>query len=75
MSKRAQSSIEFTMGFIITVLFIVLTCNLFVWFNHCLVQRQRAYEDSRVRAGSSVNPGGPNSYIPPRLNIFSSGGR
>ena len=72
---KAQSTIEFSIGFIAAILFLVLTCNLFVWFNHCLVRRQRAYEDSRVRATTTGNPGQENFYTPPRLNVFRSGGR
>lgn len=81
--KQAQSTIEFTISFVITLIFVVLTCNLFVWLNHCLVRRQRAYEETRVRAGRGLetrdnivgNPGEANFYTPPRLDVFSSGGR
>lgn len=87
MKKRAQSTIEFTIGFIITILFLILTCNLFVWFNNCLVSRQRAYENTRVEAADGrvpswwefwreqPNPGKDDFYTPPTLSIFSKGGR
>ena len=77
MKRIAQSTIEFTIGFVITILFLIITCNLFVWFNNCLVKRQAAYEDSRAEAanGNSGNPGKADFYKPPTLNIFSPGGR
>jgi hypothetical protein len=74
--KKSQSSIEFVIGFVAAILFLILSCNLFVWFNHCLVRRQRGYEDSRERATWSVSPGGQEDfYTPPKLNVFKSGGR
>ena len=75
MKNKGQASIEFTLGTICAVLFLILTCNLFVWLNHCLVRRQVAYEQSREEAGNSTNPGREDFYVPPRLNVFSSGGR
>lgn len=89
MKIKAQSSIEFTISFIITILFLIFTCNLFVWFNHCLVGRQKAYENTRVEAGDGRdqtilfglitikqgNPGKEDFYTPPKLSVFSPGGR
>jgi uncharacterized protein (UPF0333 family) len=75
MKNKAQVSIEFSIGLIVAILFLILTCNLFVWFNHCLTRRQVAYEDSRAEAGGNSNPGGTNFYTPPTLNVFSPGGR
>jgi len=86
---RAQSSIEFSVAFVSTLLFLVLTVNLFVWFNHCIVRRQRAFEDTRTPAGGlwvpkqdegsiekrEKNIGKSDFYPqPPRLNVFSLGG-
>ena len=83
MKKNAQATIEFTLAFICTILFLILSCNLFVWMNHCLVGRQRAYEDSRQEAGAGLEvsdgqsgtPGKADFYTPPKLDVFSSGGR
>lgn len=50
----AQSSIEFTLGFVMAILFLYLTCNLFVWLNHSMVARQQAYENSRAVAASTT---------------------
>jgi hypothetical protein len=75
MKNKAQVSIEFSIGLIVAILFLILTCNLFVWFNHCLTRRQVAYEDSRAEAGRSANPGRDDFYTPPRFNAFRLGGR
>jgi len=53
MNKKAQATLEFTLVFVITLLFIVLTVNVFVWLNHCMVRRQVAYEDTRSEAGTT----------------------
>ena len=75
MRNKAQSSIEFTLAFVCTILFIVLTCNLFVWFNHCLSRRQVSYENSREAATQDRNNPGKYDFTPPELNVFSLGGR
>lgn len=80
MKNRGQAIIEFTLGTVCAIVFLILACNLFVWFNHCLVRRQRAYEQSREEAGRPPttelhgNPGREDFYTPPRLNVFTSGG-
>ncbi len=86
MNKKAQASLEFTLVFVITLLFIVLTVNVFVWLNHCMVGRQVAYENTRSEAGSTeeqllgitIRPGDPGKddfYTRPNLNVFKLGGR
>ena len=74
MKNKAQASIEFTIAFVCTILFLILTCNLFVWLNHCLVRRQVAYENSRKEATRST-PGRDDFFTPPQFNVFSLGGR
>jgi len=74
MKNKAQASIEFSIGLIIAILFLIITCNLFVWLNYCLVRRQVAYEGSRLEAAHS-NPGNADFYTPPKLSIFTPGGR
>jgi hypothetical protein len=61
------------------MLFVVLTFNLFVWFNHCIVQRQVAFENSRSRAGGFEGESGVGDAKffkekLPKLNVFVSGG-
>ena len=46
---------EFTLAFMLLLLFLVLTTRLFVWFNGGLLRRQLSYEATRVKAGTSVN--------------------
>ena len=71
---KAQSSIEFSLALISAVLFLVLTCNFFVWCGHTIVQRQVAYEASRVNAASNNNPGQLSFYAPSAMNLLKSGG-
>ena len=44
---KAQVALEFTTAFICLVLFLVATTKIFVWFGNNIVQRHKAYEDSR----------------------------
>ena len=76
MNNRAQASLEFTMVFVITILFIVLTVNVFVWLNHCMVSRQVEYEKTRSEAGSSSTNVGKSDFYNkvPKLNVFAPGG-
>lgn len=75
MNNKAQASLEFTMVFVITILFIVLTVNVFVWLNHCVVSRQVEYEETRSEAGSDTNVGKSDFYNEvPKLNVFAPGG-
>lgn len=75
--NKAQSSIEFSLTFVITILIVILTVNLFVWLNHCIVGRQRAFEDSRSIAGGfgkTDQIGDSEFFKPPELKVFVSGG-
>lgn len=82
--SKAQASIEFSLAFILTVLFLFLSCNIFVWFNRNIVKRQRAYERSRVTAAtpSQAKAGKLDFYVPDpqknpdykKLNVFAPGG-
>lgn len=75
-ADKAQSSIEFSIAFVMAILFLILSCNLFVWLNHNIVQRQRSYEKSRLVEGYAGNPRPPetNFYTPKRMNLFVPGG-
>ncbi|MDP3732458.1 MAG: hypothetical protein Q8R31_05530, partial [Candidatus Omnitrophota bacterium] len=72
--SKAQATIEFSMALILAVLFLFLSCNLFVWLNHNIVGRQKGYEETRKYSASVSNPGMLNFYTPKTLNIFSPGG-
>lgn len=75
---QAQATIEFSMAFILAVLFLFLSCNLFVWFNRNIVQRQQAYEKTRVTAATAnVEPGKLDFYPKEKmqkLKVFVPGG-
>ena len=76
---KAQATIEFTLAFVTAVLFLVLTCNLFVWLNHDIVRRQRAYEETRSEAAHG-DPGKLDFYTSTSeikkqpMNLFTPGG-
>ncbi len=60
---RAQVALEFTIAFICTMLFLIGTVQLFVWFGNTIVNRNRAYEKTRpaqwqqfTLPGETVNP-------------------
>lgn len=78
---KGQSSIEFSLAFIVALLFLVFTCRVFVWFGGNLFRRQAAYEDSRLEAGRPKDtgwwfwkqpgtPGKTDFYKKPEFKIF-----
>ncbi|MGD9014681.1 MAG: hypothetical protein PVI33_01465 [Candidatus Omnitrophota bacterium] len=75
MKIKGQASIEFSIAFVCTILFLFLTCNIFVWLSHCLVRRQVAYSDSRRVATTRNDPGKDDFFDPPDLSVFRPGGR
>ncbi len=72
---QAQSSIEFSIALVCAVLFLFLSCNLFVWLNHNIVQRQKAYKETRLMAGrgSKVSDGAVTGGEPGKLNFYCQG--
>lgn len=72
--NQAQSSIEFSVALIAAVLFLIFSCNLFVWLNNNIVQRQRGYENTRTTAANINEPGKLDFYTPKKMNLFVSGG-
>jgi len=76
--NNGQASIEMSLALVIAVLFLILSCNLFVWLNHNIVQRQKEYESTRtLRPGQTkqlnfYDPKSNPNYRP--LSIFSLGG-
>ena len=71
--QKGQSSIEFSIAFVVTILFLVLTARLFVWFGGSLVRRQLQYEDTRREAGQPASAGRPvyEEGEAPELDLFS----
>lgn len=51
-NRIAQSSIETTVALVVFFMLFVATVKVFVFFTERLAVRQRAYEDTRVEAGS-----------------------
>ena len=80
MRARGQSTLEFTMVFTITILFVILTANIFVWINHNMVRRQVEYEQTRTQGenGDIASVGKTDFFTPdnklPELNVFIAGG-
>jgi hypothetical protein len=68
----AQSTIEFTIGFVMAILFLYLTSNLFVYLNHSMIARQQAYENTRVEAASSPTRSDGFHGNPGRLNFYTT---
>lgn len=72
---------EFTLAFMLLLLFLVLITRLFVWFNGGLLRRQLSYEATRVEAGTSEkdtintptggNPGTLSFTTETKLDILS----
>lgn len=74
--NKAQSTLEFTLAFIMLLLLIVFTANVFVWINRSIVGRQAAYEESRSVAAWNIEEdiGKSDFYTPQKLDVFSPGG-
>lgn len=52
-SQRGQASLEMTLALIGALLLLFGSVKVFVWLNSRFVERQQAYEASRVAAGST----------------------
>ena len=50
-SEKAQVVIEMTIAWIVLLVFLMGATGLFIWFNLTLVERQKAYERTRLAAG------------------------
>ena len=51
---KAQVALEFTTAFICLILFLVATTKIFVWFGSNIVNRHKAYELTRIAAGTGA---------------------
>ncbi|MFH1202540.1 MAG: hypothetical protein V1674_06600 [Candidatus Omnitrophota bacterium] len=50
-TDKAQATIEMTFGIIGCFLLFLLTVQLFVWISRVIIERNKVYEDSRLKAG------------------------
>lgn len=64
---KAQVSLEFVTAFLCTILLLVLTTQLFVWFGNNIVNRQKAYESMR-----SMIPAPAKTAPYPAMSGFTS---
>ena len=48
MDTRGQSAIEFTIAFVVMMLFFGGTMSVWTWINRSLIWRQRAYDETRI---------------------------
>ncbi len=66
---RGQVTLELTIGLVASLIFLLGTVQIFFWFNRCLVERQQAYESTRLNP-LSTSGAGVNLYTPPKLYVF-----
>lgn len=69
-ASKGQVTIELTIGIIAVFIFLLGLCNAWVWFNSCLVERQEAYQDSRMDTTKAETYTYQDYYIPPALEIL-----
>lgn len=71
---KAQVALEFIAAFICTILVLIGTVQLFVWFGSSIVNRQKKYELTRAAAGNGATTNSPeikDKFYPPEpLNIL-----
>lgn len=69
---KAQASIEMTVAMFGTLLLLLGCFKVFLWVNTRLIQRQQAYEATRLQAGTSTSTD-PVRWQEPseRLRIFN----
>ncbi|MCK5494208.1 MAG: hypothetical protein KAJ14_13945 [Candidatus Omnitrophica bacterium] len=65
--------IEFVSAFIVLLLLLVGITKIFVWMGSTIIGRNRAFEDSRTKAGNYANTNDPtvvNFYTKKDLKVF-----
>lgn len=69
---RAQASIELAMSLIVCLILILGVSRLFVWMNGSLVNRQEAFQQTRVMDGGDPPEKRYNAdfYTPDKLDIL-----
>jgi hypothetical protein len=48
---KSQVTIEFTIAFFCLLVFLLATVRIFVWFGNNIIQRHKAFEETRTKAG------------------------
>ncbi|MFH1191176.1 MAG: hypothetical protein V1670_03160 [Candidatus Omnitrophota bacterium] len=51
----AQVSLEFAVAFVVLVIFLLATTKIFVWFGNSIVDRNKAYEETRSEITSPID--------------------
>ena len=70
---KAQVVLEFTLALFCLFVFLVATAKMFSWFTNDIIQRHRAFEDSRVAAGRGATVEASIDFYKaaPKMDIFS----
>ena len=71
MVKRGQASLEMSVAMIGALLLLVACIKVYVWINGRLLNRQQAYEASRVAAGRAA-PGQGVAWNEPSEKLSAS---
>lgn len=69
MKSKGQSIIETTVALVALFIFLFGVARVFVWVNRSMVERQEAYQATRVVGGKI---GAVDFYTPDRFYIFSA---
>ncbi len=71
---KAQVSLEFAATFVMVVLFVVLIAKVFAWFGKTMIDRHKAYEDTRTMTTETAKTG-VDFFTPARgkkpLDVFN----
>jgi hypothetical protein len=61
--------LEFAISFAGLIMFIYVLLNVWVWLNSIMVERQRAFQRTRVSAGQEGTAGAPVGYARPPIRL------
>ena len=65
--QSGQVAIETTVAIVVIFIFLLGATQVFLWMNHNIIARQKAYQQTRTQLG---NTGSINFYQPTRLHVF-----
>ena len=68
-NPSGQSILEFAISFVGLIMFIYVLLNVWVWLNSIMVERQRAFQHSRLAAGQAGTAGVPVGYVRPPIKL------